>query len=102
VNLDDLVPVDCLLVQPDRGAAGNFLDQFNLEFIARHRDLFRSAVSDGRCDGLWISVTAPTVLTNGDPSFSLFVQTTIWHLDEANDESVTRLKRFAAVAGGIG
>lgn len=101
LNLDDLVLPGRLLRHDDYESAGRILDQFNLDFIERHRDVLQQAIMEGRCDGVWISVCTATDLTREDTPFNLFTQTSIWHLTDASEESRTRLLRFAQAAAGI-
>jgi len=100
LNLDDLVLPGRLLRHDDRESAGRFLDQFNLAFIERHRDILQRAVMEGRCDGIWVSVCTATNLVEESTPFNLFTQTTIWHLTDASAESKARLLHFAQAAGG--
>lgn len=99
LNLDDLVQPGRLLRHDDRESAGRFLDQFNLAFIERHRDVLQRAVMEGRCDGVWVSVCTTTDLTGEETRFNLFTQTSIWHLADASEVSKARLLHFAQVAG---
>ena len=102
LNLDDLVPAGRLLRHDDRSSAGKFLDQFNLDFIERHRSVLQKAVIEGRCDGVWVSVCAVTDLVTEQTRFNLYTQTAIWHLADSSEASKARLLRFAQAASGGG
>ncbi|CAE6858105.1 MULTISPECIES: hypothetical protein [Paraburkholderia] len=95
LNLDDLTPAGHLIAQPDKMTAKKFLDDFNMDFINRHRNILQRAIMDGKCDGFVISTTAAAVLSNGEPAFNLVTQSSLWHLKEAPPDALERFLSFA-------
>jgi len=95
LNLDDLTPAGYVVAQPDRMLAKKFLDDFNMAFVHRHRNMLQRAIMDGKCDGFIISTTAAAVLSNEEPAFNLVTQSSLWHLKEAPWDALERFSFFA-------
>ncbi|WP_434110105.1 hypothetical protein [Paraburkholderia caffeinilytica] len=95
LNLDDLTPAGHVIAQPERMTAKKFLDDFNMDFINRHRNILQRAITDGKCDGFIISTTAAAVLSNEETAFNLVTQSSLWHLKEAPPDALERFFSFA-------
>lgn len=95
LNLDDLIPAGHLVRQPDMAAATDFMSEFNLAFVERHRGVLQRAIVNGRCDGFIISTTANALLTDEETQFNLVSQTSLWHLAGGIAETFQRFRGFA-------
>lgn len=76
-------------------AAEQFLNEFNMAFINRHRNVLQQAIMDGKCDGFIISTTATAVLPEEKTAFNLVTQMSLWHLKEAAPDALERFLAFA-------
>lgn len=99
LNLDDLAPAGHVVAQPDKASAKQFLDDFNMAFVERHRNVLQRAIMDGKCDGFIISTTAVAVLEKEETPLYLATQSSLWHLREATPEARERFLRFAQAQG---
>lgn len=95
LNLDDLTPAGHVVAQADRMAAEQFLNEFNMAFVNRHRNVLQQAIMDGKCDGFIISTTAAAVLSEEKTAFNLVTQMSLWHLKEATPDALERFLAFA-------
>lgn len=90
LNIDDLVPDDTILRSSDRHEASNFLNQFNHDFVERHRLTLQRFVKDGRCDGIFVSTSVLADLENSKPRFNLVTENMLWTLDSVGPETQAR------------
>lgn len=95
LNLDDLTPAGHVVVQPDKSSAKQFLADFNMAFVDRHRHILQRAIMDGKCDGFIISTTAVAILEKEETQLFLATQSSLWHLKEATLEARERFLTFA-------
>lgn len=95
LNLDDLTPAGHLVAQPDKTSAKQFLNDFNMQFINRHRNVLQRAIMDEKCDGFIISTTAAAALSEEKTAFNLVTQSSLWHLKEASPAALERFVAFA-------
>lgn len=100
LNLDDLTPAGHVVSQSNKVVAKQFLDDFNMAFVERHRNVLQQAIMDGKCDGFIISTTAVAVLEEEETPLYLATQSSLWHLKEASSEARERFLAFAQVQGG--
>ncbi|MBS0445119.1 MAG: hypothetical protein JSR59_04115 [Proteobacteria bacterium] len=91
-NLDDLVQERSILVAADRAQASETLARINMQFIERHRRRFQDAVMAGRCDGIWVSVSAHADVKAMTPRFNRLTENAIWTVEGAKALSKTRLQ----------
>lgn len=91
LNIDDLVPDDTILRSYDPRQAFDFLNNINLSFIERHRMTLQRFVSDGRCDGIYVSTSVLADLENSRPRFNLVAECLLWTLDSVGPEAQARL-----------
>jgi hypothetical protein len=101
LNLDDLTPAGHVVAQPDKVSAKQFLDDFNMAFVERHRNVLQRAILDGKCDGFIISTTAVAVLEKEETPLYLATQSSLWHLREAKPEAGERFRGFAQAQGRL-
>jgi hypothetical protein len=94
LNLDDLTPAGHLIDQSNKAGLRQFLAEYNLAFIARHRSIMQRSILDGRCDGFIISTAANALLTDEKPQLNLGSQTSLWHLAEGNPAAHGRFLEF--------
>ncbi|WP_426071052.1 hypothetical protein [Janthinobacterium sp. DSP2-3-3] len=80
MNIDDLMPEDGLLNQPDHEAASVWLGDFVMSFISRHQRHFERFVAAGRCDGIFVSASCVCDLAHGGPRFTTVTDATLWTL----------------------
>lgn len=100
LNLDDLTPAGHVVSQSNKVLAKQFLGDFNMAFVERHRNVLQQAIMDGKCDGFIISTTAVAVLEEEETPLYLATQSSLWHLKEASPEARERFLAFAQVQGG--
>lgn len=97
LNLDDLTPPGQVVAQPNKKAALEFLLEFNMAFLNRHKNLLQQAIMDEKCDGFIFSTTALAVLQEEETSLNLVTQASLWHLEEASTEGQERFLAFSNV-----
>ncbi|MFM0327712.1 hypothetical protein [Caballeronia glebae] len=98
LNIDDLIPEDVLLRSESAATAGAFLDRLNMSFIERHQIVLQRFVLEGKCDGVLVSTTALSDITNGDRTrFNTFTQSTLWTVNEADPRAIARINAVREV-----
>ncbi len=92
LNIDDLLPADSILKQPDHALASAWLGAFVGEFIERHRLVLQRPVAQARCDGILVSATCVCDLKEGAPRFTTVTDTTLWSLQTLKPEARARFE----------
>lgn len=95
MNLDDLFPVRSMSRGiPTQAAAGQRVNEFNLQFLRTHERHFRKYLSGGRLISAWIFTGCSADLHAERTRFNTIRQSTIWTIPGLSQEKDIQLRRF--------
>lgn len=98
-NLDDLAPERTILQSVSQADAADFLAKQNHSFIDRHRSKVQRFIAEGRCDGILVSTTVVSDIVQSRPRFVTYSQATLWSLESADQNVLSRLQTFRQALG---
>ncbi len=101
-NLDDLLPSGRILSVTTADEGFGMLNEFNLDFIDRHRRHFAPAVMKGRCLGVWVTTTMQMDIASQRTRFNRGTQHNLWTVAEAGLATKIRVSELARLIDASG
>lgn len=94
LNIDDLVPPNQILRTPTQETMGQFINNLNMRFLAKHERHFRKYLASGRVISAMVSTSVLADVSQARTRFNHARQSTIWTIPGLSKEKDRQLRNF--------
>jgi|CXWL01.1.fsa_nt_gi hypothetical protein len=96
LNIDDLLPENCLLKAPTVDSMSAILTEWNYAFLRGHKRYLRRYLATGRALSALVSCAAIVDITTAKHRFMNARQVTVWHMPGMPEAQAQQMQKFFA------